>query len=54
MTVQKQNKLALNPFDDKRLYLNAIENIPWDKHEQNPNCPCNLCLKFVALYYRET
>ena len=25
-TVEKQNKLALNPFDDKRMYSNPIQN----------------------------
>ena len=34
LTVQKQNKLALNPLDDKRIYLNELDNIPWDKHER--------------------
>ena len=26
LTVEKQNKLALNPFDDKRLYINLIQS----------------------------
>ena len=34
LTVEKQNKLALNPFDDKRLYINSIQSLPWDKHTQ--------------------
>ena len=25
LSVDKQNKLALNPFDDKRVYLNPIQ-----------------------------
>ena len=25
LSVEKQNKLALNPFDDKRMYLNRIQ-----------------------------
>ena len=27
LTVQKQDKLALNPFDDKRMYLNPIQSL---------------------------
>ena len=27
LTVQKQDKLALNPSDDKRVYLNPIQNL---------------------------
>ena len=34
LTVQKQNKLALNPFDDKRMYLNPVQSLPWDKQTQ--------------------
>ena len=34
LTVQKQDKLALNPFDDKRLYLNPIQSLSLDKHTQ--------------------
>ena len=40
LTVEKQNKLALNPFDDKRLYINPIQSLPWDKHTQKGDCPC--------------
>ena len=40
LTVQKQDKLALNPFDDKRLYLNPIQSLSWDKHTQKGSCPC--------------
>ena len=29
MFLQKVNKLAFNVFDDKRKYLNSIENEPW-------------------------
>ena len=32
LTVQKQDMLALNPFDDKRVYLNPIQSLSWDKH----------------------
>ena len=53
LTVEKQNKLALNPFDDKRLYLNPIQSLPWDKHIQKGDCTCILCIKFIALYYNE-
>ena len=45
LTVQKQDKLALNPFDDKRVYLNPIHSLPWDKHTQKGDCPCIYCLK---------
>ena len=34
ITVEKQNKLALNPFHDKRVYLNPIQSLSWDKHTQ--------------------
>ena len=27
LSVEKQNKLALNPFDDKRVYLNPIQSL---------------------------
>ena len=30
LTVEKQNKLALTPFDEKRLYINPIQSLPWD------------------------
>ena len=53
LTVQKQDKLALNPFDDKRLYLNPIQSLSWDKHIQSGDCPCIYCLKLVGLYYKE-
>ena len=53
LTVQKQNKLALNPFDDKRVYLNPIQSLSWDKHTQKGDCPCILCIKLVGLYYKE-
>ena len=39
ITVEKQKKLALNPFDDKRVYLNPIQKVPWDKHTQKSDCP---------------
>ena len=53
LTVQKQDKLALNPFDDKRMYLNPIQSLSWDKHTQKGHCPCILCIKLVGLYYTE-
>ena len=53
LTVQKQDKLALNPFDDKRMYLNPIQSLSWDKHTQKGDCPCILCIKLVGLYYTE-
>ena len=53
LTVQKQDKLALNSFDDKRVYLNTIQSLSWDKHTQKGDCRCIYCLKFVGLYYTE-
>ena len=53
LTVEKQNKLALNPFDDKRLYINPIQSLPWDKHTQKGDCLCIYCLKLIGLYYKE-
>ena len=54
LTVEKQNKLALNPFDDKRLFINPIQSLPWDKHTQKGDCPCIYCLKLIGLYYKES
>ena len=53
LTVQKQDKLALNPFDDKRVYLRPLQKLPWDKHTQKGNYPCIYCLKLIGLYYKE-
>ena len=53
LTVEKQNKLALNPFDEKRLYINPIQSLPWDKHTQKGDCPCIYCLKLIGLSYKE-
>ena len=53
LSVEKQNKLALNPFDDKRVYLNPIQCLSWDKHTQKGLCPCIYCLKLIGLYYKE-
>ena len=53
LTVEKQNKLALNPFDDKRLYINPIQSLPWVKHTQKGDCPCIYCLKLIGLFYKE-
>ena len=40
LSVQKQNKVASNPFDDKRLYIKPIQSLPWDKHTQKGNRLC--------------
>ena len=53
LTVEKQPKLCLNPFDDKRLYLNPIQSLPWDKHTQKGGCPCIYCLKLIGLCYKD-
>ena len=53
LTVQKQDKVALNPSDDKRMYLNPMQSLPWNKHIQSGYCPCILCIKFIRLYYNE-
>jgi len=54
LTVEKQEKLCLNPFDDKRLYLTPTKSLPWDKkHIQSGDCSCLLCIKFIGLYYKE-
>ena len=53
LTVQKQDKLALNPFDDMRVYLNPVQSLSWDKHTQKGDCPCIYCFKLVGLYYKE-
>ena len=50
ITVQKQDKLALNPFDDKRVYINPIQSLSWDKHTQKGDCPRIYCLKLFGLY----
>ena len=43
----------MNLFDDKRLYLNPILSLPWDKHTQQGDCPCLFCLQFVPLYHKK-
>ena len=53
LTVEKQPKLCLNPFDDKRLYINPIQSLPWEKHTQKGDCPCIYCLKLIGLYYKD-
>ena len=53
LTIEKQPKLCLNPFDDKRLYINPIQSLPWDKHTQKGDCPCIYCLKLIGLYYKD-
>ena len=54
LAVQYQNKLALNPFDVKRMYLNPIKSLPWDKHTQNGDCSCILGIKFIGLCWRQS
>ena len=53
LTVQYQSKLALNRFDDKRMYLSPIQSLPWVKHTQKGDCPCILCINFICLFYTE-
>ena len=53
LSVEKQNKLALNPFDDKRVYLNPIQSLSRDKHTQKGDCPSMYCLKLICLFYKE-
>ena len=53
LTVEKQNKLPLNSFDDKLLHINEIQSLPWDKHSQQGDCPCINCLKLVVLYHKD-
>ena len=53
ITVEEQNKIPLNPLDDKRVYLNSIKSLPWDTHKQQGDCPSIYCLKFVMLYQEE-
>ena len=53
LTVRKKDKLALNPFDDKRVYLNPIQSLSWDIHTHKGDCPCIYCLKLISLYYKE-
>ena len=53
LTVQKQETLALNPFDDKRVQLNPLQSLSWDKHTQKGDCPCIYCLKLIGLYHKE-
>ena len=49
LTVQRQDKLVLNPFDDKRLYFNPKQSLSWDKHTQKGDCPCQYCMKLIGL-----
>ena len=53
LTVQKQDKLALNPFDDKHVYLNPKQSLSWDNRTQKGDCPRIYCLKLIDLYYKE-
>ena len=53
LTVQKQKKLAWNPFDDKRMYLFEKPTLPWEKHLQSGYCPCVLCMLFIRLSYKK-
>ena len=41
LIVEKQNKLVLNSFDDKRISRNPMERSPWDEHNQD-DCKCIL------------
>ena len=50
LAVEKQSKLASNPFDDSRMYLNSIKTLSWYKHTLQGNCGC---LKFLILYQKE-
>ena len=43
----------MNPFDGKRMYLNPVQSLPWDKRTQKGDCPCLYCLKFILLYHKE-
>ena len=52
LSVVSQNKISLNPFDDKRLYINSIQSLPHDNHYQKLNCGCNLCLYFTIQYQK--
>ena len=45
--------MCLNPFDDKRLYINPIQSLPWDKHTQKGDCPCIYCLKLFGLFFED-
>ena len=53
LKVISQKKLALNPFDDKRLYLNNLDSVPWNIHTQKGDCNCLMCIKFIGLYFKE-
>ena len=53
LSLEKQNKLALKPFDEKRVYLNPIQSLSWYKHTQKGDCPCINCLKLIGLYCKE-
>ena len=37
LTVEKQNKQALNAFDEKYMYSVPIQSLQWDKHAQQGN-----------------
>ena len=54
LNVQKQDKLALKPFDDKRVYLNPIQSLSWDKDTQKGDCPCIFRLRLFGLYYKQS
>ena len=53
LSVEKQNKVALNPLDDTRVYLNPIQSLSWDKDTQKSDCPCIYGLKLIGLYNKE-
>ena len=54
LNVQKQNRQASSPFQEKRMYLNEKQSLSWDKLIQSEYCPCIYCpYKFVMLYQNE-
>ena len=48
LTVQKQNELALNWLDGKRMSLYQTKNLLWDKNTQKVRQNF-LCIKYNAL-----
>ena len=53
LNVEKQNNLALNPFDDERMYIEPTKQLPWDKHTQCGTCQCFLSIKHIGLCFKE-
>ena len=54
ISIPSQLLKSLNPLYEMRMSIYPIENVPWDKHTQQGNCPCLFCLKFELLYHKET